>query len=253
MKGAGDKVCCTFMTYNVLATLFGLLVVAVASWLAADKISFFTELKLVEESVSEEFAQISVVDYGAFILVAIGVAIVIQSILGCTGTMMGCSGNSKARTFLIVYGVLVALVVVCEIVAAILVLYVYKEKISAEAKTFMKKTITDDYRVEDTENGVTVLWNQIMTSLECCGVENFSDFTGGSPPVCCSNATSCPSTPTPQMNTGCFDLLISGSVPAIASSLAVVTLFQIVGVILACCLARKVEDKREWYEMSDRR
>jgi len=249
MKGAGDKVCCTFMTYNVLATLFGLLVVAVASWLAADKISFFTELKLVEESVSQEFAQISVVDYGAFILVAIGVAIVIQSILGCTGTMMGCSGNSKARTFLIVYGVLVALVVVCEIVAAILVLYVYKEKISAEAKTFMKKTITDDYRVEDTENGVTVLWNQIMTSLECCGVENFSDFTGGSPAVCCSNTSPCPSTPTPQMETGCFDLLISGSVPAIASSLAVVTVFQIVGVILACCLARKVEDKREWYEM----
>ena len=100
-----------------------------------------------------------------------------------------------------------------------------------------------------TENGVTVLWNQIMTSLECCGVENFSDFTGGSPGVCCSDTNPCPSPPTPQMETGCFDLLISGSVPAIASSLAVVTVFQIVGVILACCLARKVEDKREWYEM----
>ena len=156
MKGAGDKVCCTFMTYNVLATLFGLLVVAVASWLAADKISFFTELKLVEEEVGNEFAQISVVDYGAFILVAIGVAIVIQSIFGCTGTMMGCSGNSKARTFLISYGVLVALVVVCEIVAAILVLYVYKGKISAEAKSFMKKTITDDYRVEGELSGPLV-------------------------------------------------------------------------------------------------
>jgi len=250
MKGAGDKVCCTFMTYNVLATLFGLLVVAVASWLAADKISFFTELKLVEESVSQEFAQISVVDYGAFILVAIGVAIVIQSILGCTGTMMGCSGNSKARTFLIVYGVLVALVVVCEIVAAILVLYVYKGKISAEAKSFMKKTIEEDYRVEGTENSVTLLWNQIMTSLECCGVDDFTDFTGGAPGSCCNNSTlTCPDPPSTQMTTGCFDLLISGSVPAIASSLAVVTVFQIVGVILACCLARKVEDKREWYEM----
>merc|ERR1712130_875393 len=70
------------------------------------------------------------------------------------------------------------------------------------------------------------------------------------PLTCCSNSTStCPETPSPQMTTGCFDLLISGSVPAIASSLAVVTVFQIVGVILACCLARKVEDKREWYEM----
>ena len=101
-----------------------------------------------------------------------------------------------------------------------------------------------------TENSVTVLWDQIMTSLECCGVEDFNDFTGGPPLTCCSNSTStCPETPSPQMTTGCFDLLISGSVPAIASSLAVVTVFQIVGVILACCLARKVEDKREWYEM----
>ena len=158
MKGTGDKVCCTFTTYNVLATLFGLLVVAVASWLAADKISFFTELKLVEEEVGNEFAQISVVDYGAFILVAIGVAIVIQSILGCTGTMMGCSGNAKARTFLIVYGVLVALVVVCEIVAAILVLYVYKGKISTEANTFMKKTITDDYRVNGELSWLSGQW-----------------------------------------------------------------------------------------------
>merc|ERR1712183_375039 len=141
-----------------------------------------------EESVSQEFAQISVVDYGAFILVAIGVAIVIQSIMGCTGTMMGCSGNSRARTFLISYGVLVALVVICEIVAAILVLHVYKGKISAEAKSFMKKTIKEDYRVEGTENSVTLLWNQIMTSLECCGVDDFNDFTGGAPGSCCNSS-----------------------------------------------------------------
>jgi len=256
MRGTGDKVCCTFITYNVLATLFGLLVVAVASWLAADKISFFTELKLVEESVSEEFANVSVVDYGAFILVAIGVAIVIQSILGCTGTMMGCCGSRKARTFLIVYGILVALVVIIEIVAAILVLYVFKGKISEEAKSFMKKTIDDDYRIQGEENSVTVLWNRIMTSLTCCGVDGYQDFT--SPPLSCCpglndtlSALSCPPTPQPQMETGCFDLLISGSVPAIASSLAVVALFQIAGVILACCLARKVEDKREWYEMGN--
>jgi len=255
MKGAGDKVCCTFITYNVLATLFGLLVVAVASWLAADKISFFTELKLVEPSVSEEFANVSVVDYGAFILVAIGVAIVIQSVLGCTGTMMGCCGNRKARTFLRVYGVLVALVVIVEIVAAILVLYVFKEKISVEAKSFMKKTIDDDYRIEGEENSVTVLWNRIMTDLSCCGVDGYQDFATP-PQSCCpglDNSTVCPQTGENQMETGCFNLLISGSVPAIASSLAVVALFQVAGVILACCLARKVEDHREWYEMSGMR
>ena len=55
----------------------------------------------------------------------------------------------------------------------------------------------------------------------------------------------------PQMTQGCYPLLLQGSVPAIASSLAVVVIFQLAGVILACCLARKVDDTtREWYEMT---
>ena len=97
--------------------------------------------------MSEEFANVSVIDYGAFILIAIGVAIVIQSLLGCIGTMMGCCGNRGARRFLIVYGVLVAIVVVCEIVAAILVLYVFVEQIGESAKTFMVSTLERDYKV----------------------------------------------------------------------------------------------------------
>ena len=149
MKGTGDKVCCTFTTYNVLATLFGLLVVAVASWLAADKISFFTELKLhnTEEHgpLGEDFANVTVIDYGAFILIAIGAAIVVQSILGCVGTMMGCCGNRGARKFLIVYGVLVAIVVICEIVAAILVLYVFVDQIQTKTREFMEMTLQKDY------------------------------------------------------------------------------------------------------------
>ena len=118
-----------------------------------------------------------------------------------------------------------------------------------------------------------------MTSLECCGVSNFNDFASV-PASCCiddafnSTVTGLASCPDPttgtlplQMQAGCFPLLIGGSVPAIASSLAVVVLFQvrdseldnvrvnnnlvfqIAGVILSCWLARKVEDQREWYEM----
>ena len=37
------------------------------------------------------------VDYGAFVLVGIGAAIVVQSILGCTGTFLGCCGNRKVQ------------------------------------------------------------------------------------------------------------------------------------------------------------
>ena len=166
MKGTGDKVCCTFTTYNVLGSLFGLLVVAVAGWLAADKLSFFTELQLLDreenDNVSEDFANISVIDYGAFILIAVGVAIVIQSLLGCTGTMMGCCGKRSARKFLIVYGVLVALIVVCEIVAAILVLHVFYGDIELEAKEFMTRTLESDYRIPGPGEGTVMVTSYLL-------------------------------------------------------------------------------------------
>ena len=149
MKGSGDRVCCTFTTYNVMGLVFGGLVVGVASWLAADKRSFFTQLQLLEveegKAVGEHFQNISVIDYGAFVLVAIGVAIMIQSVLGFTGTFMGCCGNRKARTCLFTYGVLVAMVILLEMVAAVLVLHVYMSEVSGEARLFMEKTIKTDY------------------------------------------------------------------------------------------------------------
>ena len=149
MKGSGDKVCCTFTTYNVMGMVFGGLVVGVASWLAADKTSFFTQLQLLEveegQVVGEQFQNISVIDYGAFVLVAIGVAIMVQSLLGCTGTFMGCCGNRKARSCLFTYGVLVAMVIVMEMVAAVLVLHVYMSEVSGEARLFMEETIKTDY------------------------------------------------------------------------------------------------------------
>ena len=149
MRGSGDKVGCTFITYNVMGMVFGVLVVGVASWLAADKTSFFTQLQLLEveegQVVGEQFQNISVIDYGAFVLVAIGVAIMVQSLLGCTGTFMGCYGNRKARSCLFTYGVLVAMVIVMEMVAAVLVLHVYMSEVSGEARQFMEETIKTDY------------------------------------------------------------------------------------------------------------
>ena len=56
--------------------------------------------------------------------------------------------------------------------------------------------------------------------------------------------------PIPQMIQGCYALLVQGSVPAIAASLTVVAVFQVAGIILACCLATKVETSRDWYEMN---
>jgi len=270
MRGSGDRVCCTFSTYNVLGLIFGGLVVGVAAWLAADKNSFFTQLQLLEEEEGQAGQEISIVDYGAFMLVGIGVAILVQSLLGCISTVLGCCGNRRAKGCLITYGILITIVVIVEIVAAVLVLNVFHAEVSEETKQFLEKTLKTDYKhpSEGKANDVTVLWDTIMTNLGCCGVNDYLDFMNeGSnviPAACCLtpsiNSTlpslpeSCPDPadgPLPQMIQGCYPLLVQGSIPAIAASLTIVAIFQVAGIILACCLATKVETSREWYEMNN--
>ena len=146
MRGSGDRVCCTFSTYNVLGLLFGGLVVGVAAWLAADKNSFFTQLQLLEEEGRRTGQEISIVDYGAFMLVGIGVAILVQSLLGCISTVLGCCGNQRAKGCLITYGVLISVVVIVEIVAAVLVLNVFHTEVSEETRKFLEKTLKTDYK-----------------------------------------------------------------------------------------------------------
>merc|ERR1719153_1897054 len=124
---------------------------------------------------------------------------------------MGCSGSSKARSCLVIYGVLVALVMVLEVVVAVLVLHVYMSEVSGEARQFMEETIKTDYVLpsQGEANDVTILWDRIMTSMGCCGVNSYLDFVeeGSSevPPSCCL------STSMNQSNTStitpCYSLL----------------------------------------------
>jgi len=168
--------------------------VGVSAWLAVDKASFFDRLQIhnLTEEQHEEFRTVSVVDYGAYILVGVGAAIMLQSLIGTIGTLMGCCGNKQARCCLITYGLLVLAVIVIEIVAAVLVLYVYQGAVETEVEAFMNSTIEREYR-QDNPTAVTVLWDHMMTQLECCGVQDYTDFTNQVPPSCCSSANfTCP-------------------------------------------------------------
>ena len=113
---------------------------------AADKNSFFTQLQLLEEEEGQAGQEISIVDYGAFMLVGIGVAILVQSLLGCISTVLGCCGNRRAKGCLITYGILITIVVIVEIVAAVLVLNVFHAEVSEETKQFLEKTLKTDYK-----------------------------------------------------------------------------------------------------------
>ena len=51
------------------------------------------------------------------------------------------------------YAVLIALVIICEIVAAVLVLNVYRDEIGEKAQRFMETTIREDYKISSNQEG----------------------------------------------------------------------------------------------------
>ena len=122
-------------------------------------------------------------------------------------------------------------------------------------------------------NTVTVLWDSLMSGLGCCGVNGYMDFEKGRIPLSCceggichsnvyslyfstlsgpqDNSTFCDAeNPGEQMKSGCYQFLADSSVPTVAACISVVLLCQMTGVILACCLASRVESSTEWYEMT---
>jgi len=246
--------------YNILSLVFGLLVTGCAAWLVADRGSFFYVTQLHE--LHEEYSTGTVIDDGAYVVLGIGIAIIIQSIVGCLGAGLGCGGRGKRCLF--AYGGLLSLVIVLEIIAVVLALVVYMKEVGAETLKFLESTL-QDYNKTDT--GVSVVWDNMMTGLGCCGANNYTDFNNifaadGQiiPESCCmlnENGTmpldagcmSSPSATNAYLN-GCFELLGPGAVPAIAVTASVIVVFQIAGVILSCCLGCLIEDKREWYQMT---
>jgi len=276
MGEAGDRICCTFSICNIIGFISGGLLTGFSVWLLADKLSFFTELNLYpldENESGDEFQSFTVIDYFACILVGVGVAALLKSLLGCTALCLGCCGSSKARSCLLTYSLVVAIVILLEIIGAVLVLHVYKGEIERGTEQFLLKSLQEDYRLpsQGEPNGVTVLWNHIMSALECCGVSSYRDFETEPtviegeflvsesvpfevPASCCSSPndtllSACSSSADDQLTRGCYSVLLTHSVPAVAASIAMVATFQVAAVILACCLCSMVEDTGEWHHI----
>lgn len=240
--------------------------VTISAWLAGDKSFFFSgilENKNFTESEKQQFNRISVVDYAAYILICVGIAILLHSLGGLVGSLMscGCTVKSKASICLKAYAVVVIIFVVLEILAAVLVLKVYRVDVENHVERYLKMVINKEYAAttnkDDHESSDKLVWDNIMTSLQCCGVHGSQDFPEGKIPLaCCSSASSriCPSSGSPQllqMTTGCYPLLLTATVPAVATTVAIVVLFQLCGVILTGCLSKLVKTReKEWYEMN---
>jgi len=155
--------------FNLIFFLAGAAVLAVGIWLSVDKTSFTMLTNLSQDDSLAQFNDPSVIEQGAYILIAAGALIFIIGFLGCCGSL------KESRLMLGLYGGLMLIVFLMFIAAAILVT-VYKHETERGLKSFLKFTIDKWYSTKDKPNTITVSWNVAMAQLSCCGANNYTDF-----------------------------------------------------------------------------
>ncbi|XP_011180604.1 CD82 antigen [Zeugodacus cucurbitae] len=155
--------------FNFLFFVVGTIVLGTGIWLAVDKASLIALLKMVESDQITQFTQPRVIEQMAYVLIAIGAVMFFMSFLGY------CGAIRESRCLLTTYGVFMILLLIAEIVAGGLAAF-YKEKARAETKTFLQSTISDYYSTHENMDAVTLMWNQLMSQMSCCGVNDYRDF-----------------------------------------------------------------------------
>ncbi|XP_058121233.1 tetraspanin-18 [Anopheles ziemanni] len=240
--------------FNFLFFVLGTIVLGVGIWLATDKTSFIALLKMVDNDQLEHFTQPAVIEQLAYLLIAIGSVMFFLSFLGY------CGAIRESRCLLTTYGLFLLLILVAEVTAFGLAA-AYKDRARTETKNYLQTTISKYYTSNDYNktDAVTLMWNFMMTELECCGVDDYRDFelsekwnaTKGEhkiPEACCKQPAegNCPSqrTKTNHFEKGCYTALtdwILRNRDLVIIVAVSVGLAQLIAIFLAFCLCKSIE------------
>ncbi|XP_029014591.1 tetraspanin 35 [Betta splendens] len=226
--------------FNGIIFLAGAAILGVGIWVKVDSGSVLGFLGNIPNAPAE-LSQVLNVGY---LLIAIGVLLVVIGFLGC------CGAIRESPCMLLLFFVIVLLVFVAEVAGAIVIL-VFRpvaDELFAKIGTAAVQSIRSDY---GSNVDVTGLWNSTMSTLQCCGFYNASDFKGSPyynysqqfPPPCCPGFTRpCNATASATSTVlGCFpkirQLIDSNTVGIVAAALGIAALeicAMAVSMILYC-------------------
>jgi tetraspanin-18 len=270
--------------FNFAFFVVGSAVLCVGIWLAVDKASFIHFAHFAKFTVNEsvdvgneargiikELTEPTVIEQGAYMLIAAGAFIFVLSFLGY------CGAIKESRVLLTAYGLFIIIIVLLQ-VAAIVLAAVYSKPAETHTKEFFQHTVRKYYTTKDRKDAVTLSWDFMQAELHCCGVEGSDDFKLASefikytnengdgqvvPESCCrldgktalfkpadENCIYAPTTSNSYMNKGCYqtvyDHLISRLNIVIGVVVGVVAV-QFLGIIFAFCLCNSVGNDRDYH------
>ncbi|KAM9779743.1 tetraspanin 35 [Neosynchiropus ocellatus] len=228
--------------FNGIIFLAGAAILGVGIWVKVDSGSIFDLLGKIE-NLPPELGQVLHVGY---LLIAIGALLLLIGFLGC------CGAVKESRCMLLLFFIIILVVFIAEVIGAIIIL-VFRplageilDKIGGAAV----KNIREDYGKNP---DITILWNTTMSTMNCCGFYNASDFLGSPyyfgngnryPPLCCSDASDEPCTQSMAESSpvpGCFPKFSTmiesntGAIVAVALAIAALEICaMIVSMVLYC-------------------
>jgi len=185
----------------------------------------------------------------AIVMIVLGALLALITFLGCCGA---CTRN---KCMMQTYGAILLLLLIAEIGTAIAI-YVYKGDVQQLANDGMTKT-QSNYLNPDQPASKTS-WDALQQDFKCCGVSDYkkwSDVVEGKsywvPDSCCkTQSTNCGQGTGGNWaqdiyTDGCLTKFVDAieSEAGIAAGIGIgIGVFQLITVILACCLGKKMGD-----------
>ncbi|XP_062916802.1 tetraspanin-7-like [Mobula hypostoma] len=227
----------TFLiVFSFIFWFAGTVLLAVGIW---GKVSLEDYLTLVAEKSTN----------AAYVLIGTGAAIVIFGFFGCFATCRGSTWMLK------LYAMILSLLFLAQLVAGISG-FIFRHEIKTIFKDKFKEAVEDYNRT-----GSPV--DDIQKNLRCCGVQNYTNWieteyfkAHGIPASCCKDISDCKDLKNVTVakdkvfQRGCIQLIINfmeTNVGIIAGIAFGIGFFQLIGIMLACCLSRYITNNQ--YEM----
>jgi len=180
-------------------------------------------------------------------LMIVGGVIFLVAFMGC------CGAWKESKCLIYTYAFFLAIILVAQIGAGIAA-YMLKGDLDTEVVKNMEKGMTN-YGKGGEFDGVTHTWDIVQKELECCGVENSTDWAknrpetykaGQVPDSCCvgGQKLGCGSSDeVPKFGKGCYSLFKSQFIDniAIVGGVALgVAAIELAIVLFACCLGKRM-------------
>lgn len=181
------------------------------------------------------------VNVAAIALIVIGGIVFIIGFFGC------CGAYKEHYCMTLTFSILLAIVFIIEIAVGVAA-YVARGKV----KTVLEEQMQNTMKNYNDKDNVKKAWDGMQTEFQCCGVSDdkgaseWDEAIGLVPSSCCKSGATC--SDTSAYKPGCLNELfdwISDNIYLVGGVGIGMAFIQLVGIIIACCLAQTIRKEYE--------